>query len=396
MAATIMRRLCVNSLRSNARAMSSKKQVEAFPYCGSDKPDFRRVDSSNVEICPPPSDMPTFTLRNGETMPAIGMGTFTGTRNTARAEAGTMFETTRMWLRLGGRAIDAASNYLNEDEIGDAMEVCFNDGFVTRDELFVSSKLNNPYHRPEHVRPMLEKTLLDLKLDQLDMFLLHWPTAFVHVPCDLTKRGFPPDYEPDTCKNVTGVEWDVAKFQQDWPPPHLDMGVSIHDTYEAMVECHKAGLTKGVGVCNFTVPLLHELLKGTDMIPHIVQCEGHPYCQQKGLLKYCQLNGIQFQAYSPLGYGLMAKDDEPTVLKNPEIEKIGKKYGKSIAATVLRWHVQRGVPVPPFSLNENELRENLLVGSWALDQEDMDKIATLDKAYHYLRPDEWYGLPYWD
>lgn len=84
-----------------------------------------------------------------------------------------------MWIRMGGRMIDAASNYLNEQEIGDAIAECISEGIVTREELFVSSKLNNPYHREEHVQPMLEKSLLDLRLDYVDMYLMHWPTAFV-------------------------------------------------------------------------------------------------------------------------------------------------------------------------------------------------------------------------
>ncbi len=143
------------------------------------------------------------------------------------AEGGTMYENTKMWIRMGGRLIDAASNYLNEDEIGDAIEECINEGIVTRDELFISSKLNNPYHRPEHVRPMMEKSLLDLKLDYVDMYLMHWPTAFKYVPYDGTMRGFPLSYEPDCCTEVTGVQWDAEKFQANWPPPHLDTGVCV-------------------------------------------------------------------------------------------------------------------------------------------------------------------------
>merc|ERR1712137_462325 len=137
--------------------------------------------------------MPYKTLSNGVRVPAIGMGTFTGTRNTAKAQAVTLYETTKMWLRCGGRGIDAASNYLNEDEIGDAIADCINAGFVSREDIFLSSKLNNPYHRPEHVRPMLEKSLLDLRVDQVDMYLMHWPTAFKYVPYDQNMRGFPED-----------------------------------------------------------------------------------------------------------------------------------------------------------------------------------------------------------
>lgn len=376
----------------SARAYS----VEAYPYQGNPN-GFSQIDGSTVDVTPAPSSMPYATLKNGDgaRLPMLGMGTFTGTRHTAKAQAGTMYETVKMWIRCGGRYIDAASNYLNEDEIGDAIADCIADGVVTRDELFVSSKLNNPYHREEHVEPMLRKSLLDLRLDYVDMYLMHWPTAFVYVPYDNTKRGFPESYEPDCCTAITGVSWDPVKFQKNWPPPHLDTGVTIHETWNAMAKTRELGLTKNVGVCNFKVTLLHELSCGSSVKPAIVQNECHPYNQQTQLIEYCEMNGIQFQGYSPLGYGEFVKDGEVKVLENPVLMRIGEKHGKSTAATVLKWHIQRGVSVPPFSLHENELRENLKVGDWELDQADMDEIATLDKDYHYLRPESWYGLPLW-
>jgi len=388
------------SLRTASRiaagARTQVRMASAFPYCGNPN-GFKQIDGSTVEVTPTPDTMPYATLKNGDgaRVPMVGMGTFTGTRNTSKAQGGTLYENTKMWIRMGGRYIDAASNYLNEDEIGDAIYECIEEGIVTREELFVSTKLNNPYHREEHVAPMLEKSLMDLRLDYVDMFLMHWPTAFQYVPYDSTKRGFPEEYEPDCCTGVTGVQWDPAEFVKNWPPPHLDTGVTIHETWNAMAATKDTGMTKNVGVCNFKVTLLHELLCGTDTKPAIVQSESHPYNQQTQLIDFCVMNGIQFQGYSPLGYGEFKSDDEVSVLDNPLIAKIGQKHGKSTAATVLRWHIQRGVCVPPFSLYENELRENLKVGDWALDEEDMVEIATLDKAYHYLRPEAWYGLPLW-
>ncbi len=162
-----------------------------------------------------------------------------------------------------------------------------------------------------------------------------------------------------------------------------------------MVECWRAGLVKNIGVCNFKVTLLHELICGTDVIPHVVQSESHPFCQQWGLLDFCQNNGIQMQAYSPLGYGSFKSETERTVLTDPTLAKIGAKHGKSIASVCLRWCVQRGVATPPFSLKAEELAENLTVGSWELDEEDMNDIRTLDFDYHFLRPEAWYGLPLW-
>ncbi|EDQ90983.1 uncharacterized protein MONBRDRAFT_15533, partial [Monosiga brevicollis MX1] len=258
-------------------------------------------------------------------------------------------------------------------EIGDAVAECIAEGIVTREELFISSKLNNPYHKPEHVRPALEKTMKDLKVDYLDMYLMHWPTAFVHI---------------------TGVQW--KDYKGSWPPPHLARGISIHDTWDALIDCHKDGTVRTLGVCNFKIQLLHELMMGDHaMIPHVLQNEGHPYNQQWRQLEYvfCQKVGIQFMAYSPLGYGAFPF---VTVLANPVLKEIADKHDKSTAQVALRWCVQRGVNTMPFSLRENELRQNLTVGEFALDDEDMAKIRSLDLRHHYLDPYDWYGLPLWD
>eukprot|EP00056_Hartaetosiga_gracilis_P022687 m.32370 g.32370 ORF g.32370 m.32370 type:complete len:379 (-) comp9777_c0_seq5:752-1888(-) len=368
--------------------------VGIFKLGGAMRHAFRRSISSATEISAAPSTLPCFTLRTGDKIPSIGMGTFTGTRLTQQAQPGDMYKNVVRWIRLGGRMIDCAQNYLNEDEIGDAIADCIAEGIVTREELFISTKLNNPYHRKEHVQPALEKSLLDLRVDYVDLFLMHWPTAFKYVPFDAAQRGFPMDYEPDQCSKVTGVLWQ--DYKGEWPPPHLDMEVTIHETYEAIVECHSKGLTKHIGVCNFQLQLLHELMCGNSFIPHVLQNESHPYLQQWDQLEFCKKNNIQFMAYSPLGYGAFAGDDRPRVLTNPVIKEVADKHNKSTAQVCLQWCVQRGVNTMPFSLKENELRENLSVGTWSLDDEDVYKMASLDEGFHYLNPKEWYGLPLWN
>ena len=354
------------------------------------------VPAEEVEIQAAPSALPHFELVTGAQMPSIGMGTFTGTRFNAKVPQGTMKETVKTWLRVGGRMVDCAANYLNEDEIGDALAESAEEGIVSREDVWVTSKLNNPYHRPEHVRPALEKSLLDLRQDSVDLYLMHWPTAFKYVPFDATRRGFPQEYEPDECSAITGTRWKDLPEDGDWPPPHLDTGVTIHETWQAMVELHKEGLAKAIGVCNFNVALLHELCCGTDTVPHVLQCESHPYQQQKRLLGFCKKNNIQFQAYSPLGYGEFAGADEVRVLQSPTVLAVAEKHSKSAAQVCLQWTVQRGVPTMPMSLKAHELAENLSVGTWALDEDDMQQMAALDKNYHYLDPQDWYGLPLWN
>lgn len=352
-----------------------------------------------------PATMPTTRLNSGydKDMPMIGIGTFTGTRFNATKEPGVMGDTVTKFLKQGGRMVDCAQNYLNEAEIGDALNTAFDSG-LTREEVWVSSKLNNPYHREENVRPALEKTLLDLDLDYLDLYLMHWPTAFVPVPFeegDIENRGLAQEYEPDQCSKVTGVLWEESK-KGEWPPPHLDMGVTIHETWAAMVELQEAGLVKNIGVCNTQVQLLHELLCGTDTKPQVVQHESHPYCQQWGLLQYCKMNDIQFQAYSPLGYGEFVPEGEVRVLENPVLQKIAEKHGRGtgpggVAAVCLAWQVvHRGVATMPLTFKENEMEGNLSTGTLTLDKEDLAEIRKLDRGHHYLRPQDWYGLPYWE
>jgi diketogulonate reductase-like aldo/keto reductase len=348
-----------------------------------------------------------FTLRSGDKVPAIGMGTFTGTRLTQKAEkegpGGTMEENIKTWIKIGGRMIDAAQNYLNEAEIGDAIHACIKEGIVTREELFVSSKLNNPYHHPYDAARALRKTLKDLRLDYLDMYLMHWPVPFVPVPFEADPRypdgrGHGPNYEPDQCSKVTGKLWSETHWDKTGEfPPHLQTGVSVHETWKAMIILKEAGLVRNIGVCNMNVQLLNELcIVNPEHLPSILQCESHPYCQQTGLIRYCKKMGIQFQGFSPLGYGEFRKGHEIAPMKDPVILAIAEKHGVSAAQVCLRWTNQRGVATMPFSLKQNEMEQNLDIWKFTLTDEDMEQMATLDKGLHYLRPDDWFGLPLWD
>lgn len=348
----------------------------------------RRCFSTNV---------PRVSLNNGVEMPLLGMGTYTGGRFNQKCQRGEMKNAIITYFKMGGRMLDCASNYLNEDEIGEAITESISTGIIKRQDIFVTSKLNNPYHSPEHVQPMLEKSLLDLNLDYVDLYLMHWPTAFVHVPYDPKIVGFPQEYEPDQCATVTGVKWEDSHWDRTgrWPP-HLQKGITIHDTWNSMVELSKTGLCRSIGVCNFQVQLLHELTCNTDHMPVVLQAESHPFLQQWGLKKHCKQLGIQFQSYSPLGYGMFKQDKEHTVMSHPIIKKIAEKHGKSPAQVALRWATQSGVGTNPLSLVPSEMEQNLDSFSFDLDEEDFKVIAGIDRDFHYLRPQDWYGLPYWN
>lgn len=356
------------------------------------------ADRSGAAKLPP---CPTARLASGDEMPVLGLGTFTGTRFTQRAEPGTMRKTVKTWLAAGGTMVDCASNYLNEAEIGDGLAEAVDEGIVAdAGDVWLTTKLNNPYHHPDAVRPALEQSLRDLRVGSVDLFLMHWPTAFVPVPMvnedATTRRGFAPEYEPDLCSTVTGEVWENTHWKKTgaWPP-HLARNVSIHDTWAAMVACRDAGLCRNVGVANFGVQLLHELVCNGET-PAVVQCESHPYLQQTPLVDHCRNLGIQFQAYSPLGYGEFKGEHEIWPLGDAAILGVAAKHGVSAAQVCLRWTYQRGVCTMPMTIKESEMRQNLDIFNFELDDEDNAAIAKLEQRHHYLRPEDWYGLPLWD
>lgn len=287
-------------------------------------------------------------------------------------------------IRAGYRHIDCASNYLNEDEVGDTLTRLIADGVVRREELFITGKLNNPYHHRADVRPHLEKTLKDLNLAYLDLYLMHWPVAFAYVPYDPNRRGYDADYDPDGCTKIDLTPYGGTK---------IDSTVSIRETWEAMEQLVDAGLVKAIGVSNFTAPLIHDLLTYARIKPAVNQVELHPFLQQPALVAYCQRLGICVSGYSPLGTNDFRKPHEPSVLADPHIAQIAAAHGKSPAQVALRWATQRNVVVLPKSVHPARIAENIAIFDFQLTPAEMGTMKTLDRNYHYLRPNDWYGIP---
>ena len=296
----------------------------------------------------------------------IGLGTYEIPRDT-------LPRVIRQALQVGYRRIDCAAVYFNEDIVGDAIAQAIQDGIVERSDLYMVSKLASPFHRKEHVELALRKTLNDLRLDYLDLYLIHWPVAFHYVPIDPSVRGYP-DEEID--------ESDGGR--------RIDPSVSIHETWHAMEELVDKGLVREIGVSNFPVSLLHELLTHSRITPAVNQCEGHVYLQQTNLLKYCQARGVQYQAYSPLGTPGYKQAGEPTILDDPVLQKIALRHNVSSAQVAIAWALQRGTSVVAKSSSEAHLRDNLAATQVQLTDADMQEIATLDRNYRFFRPDDWW------
>lgn len=299
-------------------------------------------------------------------MPPIGLGTF-------MMEPHKVEPAIRSAIQLGYRRIDCAPVYFNEDKVGDALESILSEGLVKRDELFLVSKLASPFHRKEHVKLALRKTLNDLKADYLDLYLIHWPVAFEYVPIDPDSRGFENEDIDDSGNGE-----------------RIDPKVSIHETWEAMESLVDEGLVKYIGVSNFPVMMLHTLLSQARIKPFLNQCEGHPYLQQPRLHKYCEHRGIHFQAYSPLGSPGFKESNEPNIMGDPVILDIAKQHKATPAQICIAWAINRGTSVVVKSESNEHQRTNFEALSINLTDTDFERIAKLDTKYRFFRPEEWW------
>ena len=297
----------------------------------------------------------------------IGLGTLDIPRDS-------MSRVIRQAVEIGYRRIDCAPVYFNEDAVGDALAESIQDGLVQRSDLYLVSKLASPFHRKEHVELALRKTLNDLRIDYLDLYLIHWPVAFQYVPIDPAVRGYPDEAIDDSGDGL-----------------RIDPTVSIHETWQAMEALVDKGLVREIGVSNFPVSLLHELLARSRITPAVNQCEGHPYLQQPHLLKYCQARGVHYQAYSPLGTPGYKEEGEPAVLEDPVLQNIGRRHNNASAAQVcLAWALQRGTSGVAKTVTEQRLRENLAAAQIELTDEEMQEIAQLDRNHRFFRPQDWW------
>lgn len=248
-------------------------------------------------------------------MPTIGFGTWEITPDTA-AEAAV-----RLALEAGYRHIDTAKIYGNERGVGKAIR----ESGIAREEIFVTTKLWNSAHAYDDALHAIDESLKNLQMDYVDLYLIHWPESETR-----------------------------------------------NEAWRALVDIYKSGKAKSIGVSNYTVRHLEQLLKESDAVPMVNQVEFHPfiYEEQKVLIDYCHERDIVVEAYSPLAR--LAKT------RRPEIDDIAKRTGKTASQVVLRWCLQHGTVPLPRSQNPEHIRENLAVYDFELDDKDM---KTLDSLY---------------
>jgi 2,5-diketo-D-gluconate reductase A len=267
------------------------------------------------------STQPTISLNDGNVIPQLGFGVWQVPNEEAAKVVGTAIST-------GYRSIDTAAIYGNEIGVGKAIAA----SPVHRGELFITTKLWNDQHT--NARSALNESLSRLALDQVDLYLIHWPK------------------------------------------PRQNAYV---EAWKALVKLKEEGRAKSIGVSNFTVSHLKRIIDATGVAPSVNQIELHPRFQQKELAAYHTEHGIITESWSPLGQG--------TLLENPTLKALAQKHGRTPAQVVIRWHLDRGYIVIPKSATPSRIRENFDVFDFSLDADDLAKIAALDRKDGRIGPD---------
>ena len=306
-----------------------------------------------------PSRIPLRTLASGAKIPAIGLGTFGSDHATFDVVA----EAVRYAASIGYRHFDCASVYGNEDRIGPVFRQLLHNG-LRREELWITSKLWNDKHGENEVIPSCEKSLADLQLDYLDLYLVHWPFPNHHPPgCDVTAR------------NPHAIPYIHENYMRTW---------------RKMEELVDRGLVRHIGTSNMTIPKMDLLLRDTRIKPAVNEMELHPHFQQPEFFGYLVERGIQPVGYSPLGSPARPERDrtpeDTSPTEDPAIREIARRLGVHPAVVCIKWAIQRGQIPIPFSTNPRNLLSNLRAAvSEPLSAEDMRMIESLDRNCRLIK-----------
>ncbi|KAL4112953.1 hypothetical protein QTP88_016665 [Uroleucon formosanum] len=294
-------------------------------------------------------------FNNGQLYPILGLGTWTATAIIDDSQQ--FISSIKSAIDIGYRHIDCAAYYHNEKQLGKAINDKILEGVIKRDELFITSKLWNDKHRSELVEEALKNTLNDLCLSYVDLYLIHWPFGTSEEP------------------NATDSEGRL-----------LGSGISYLETWKALESCVQKGLTKSIGVSNFNIKQLKDILEIASIKPVVNQVECHPYLTQNKMKEFCESNGILLIGYAPLGSAKRswAEPEDIAILDDPIVKQIADKYKKTIAQILIKFQIQRGVIVIPKSSNSERQKENFDIWDFELTTQDIDLLESLNKNARYF------------
>lgn len=309
--------------------------------------------------------MKMLQFTNGDSMPILGLGTW-------QANPGEVYKAVIEALKAGYRHIDCAAIYGNEAEVGEAIADSIQEGVVNRDELWVTSKLWNNAHAPHDVQPALEKTLADLQVETLDLYLIHWP---VMIKRELLYQNSGHDM----------VSLDEIPISETW------------SVMETMVD---KGLCKHIGVSNFSIAKLEALIKTARVPLEMNQIELHPYLQQPKMLEFCSSRNIHLTAFAPLGSAnrpdRLKVENEPVLIEDPVVSAIAEKHDATPAQILISWSIHRNVAVIPKSIHADRIKQNFEATTIPLSVSDFAELTALDKHRRYVSGTFWTmeGSPY--
>ncbi len=298
-------------------------------------------------------------------IPSIGLGTW---KIPKQQTAEIVYQA----IATGYRHLDCACDYGNEVQVGQAIARAIAEGICRREDLWITSKLWNTYHAAQHVENAAQRSLADLQLDYLDLYLIHFPIALEFVPFELR-------YPPEWIFDPTAAQ------------PQMKLAnVPIEETWRAMESLHDQNRAHHIGVCNFGTSLLRDLLSYARVKPALLQVEMHPLLTQEKLLRFCRQQSIAVTAFSPLGaqsyFALAMATEEESLLTDPEIRAIGEAHGRSPAQVLLRWGTQRGTSVVVKSSDADRLKENLSATDFDLSTEQIATISGLNRNRRFNDP----------
>ncbi|XP_014287908.1 aldo-keto reductase family 1 member A1 isoform X1 [Halyomorpha halys] len=301
-------------------------------------------------------------LQNEITMPLLGITTHSTQQDEPWGEI------VKCAIDIGYRHIDCASVNQNERIIGEAIAEKIAQGEIEREEIFVTSKLWNNKHEKEAVVPALKRTLANLGLQYLDLYLIHWPFSFPDVPGEL--------YPRDANRKVLTTEIDFK------------------NTWKGMEECIDKGLAKSIGLSNFNLHQLREVCRTAKIKPSVLQIECHPYLAQLELIKVCKSKNIEITAYMPLGKRIPPMRGR-SLIKDPVLVNLGLKHKRTPAQIALRYQMDRGVAALPRTLKKERLKENFNIFDFSLSEKDILVLDCLNKDERYMELKEYSNHKYY-